>query len=437
MPLPLAVGRVLLHYRRCNFTEDTPEMKILWICTVWPEPTSSAAGVRTLALLRALQKGGHDLWVLSPARDTVFRTELERSGIETHHFEPNDSAFDEFLSARVPDIVIFDRFMIEEQFSWRVRLHAPQATRVLDTVDLHSLRRLREKSVKLGLSGGDTLDHVDTSPDTLRELAAIWRSDLALITSTSEMRLLQCTYGVSLDLLSLCSFGYPFPPASPAFTERGNIVFIGNFNHKPNADAVQFLQNSLWTEIRNACARAGVDDCELHIYGAYTPQHLGGRDSARDRFRIKGWAPNVHEALSQYRVNLAPLRFGAGIKGKISDGWYAGTPCVGTSCAAEGMHGELDFGGVVVDDPAGFAEAVAGLYVDEIRWNQASERGTTIVRELFSREVHERRFIEAIEQAHLNREVRRLRNFIGALLWYESNRSTEYFSRWIECKNRK
>jgi glycosyltransferase involved in cell wall biosynthesis len=375
--------------------------------------------------------------VVSPARDNVFRTELEQSGIETCQVEANDSAFDRFLSERNPDVVIFDRFMIEEQFSWRVRLHAPEATRVLDTVDLHSLRRLRERRVKQGLDGDKTLDIADTSDDTLRELAAIWRSDLSLITSTSEMKLLQTTYGVALELLLLCSFGYDSPPIPPAFTERSNIVFIGNFNHKPNADAVQFLQNCLWNEIRNACARAGVKDCELHIYGAYTPQHLGGCDNAKDRLRIKGWAPNAHEVLSQYRVNLAPLRFGAGIKGKISDGWYVGTPCVGTSCAAEGMHGDLDFGGIVVDDPAEFAEAVAGLYVDEVRWNQASERGITIINQVFSAEMHERRFIEAIELAHCTREERRSRNFIGRLLWYESNRCTEYFSRWIECKNRK
>jgi hypothetical protein len=100
------------------------------------------------------------------------------------------------------------------------------------------------------------------------------------------------------------------------------------------------------------------------------------------------------------------------------------------------MHGDLDFGGIVVDDPAEFAEAVARLYVDEVRWNQSSERGITIINQVFSAEMHERRFIEAIELAHCTREERRSRNFIGTLLWYESNRCTEFFSRWIECKNK-
>jgi glycosyltransferase involved in cell wall biosynthesis len=407
-------------------------MKVLWICTVWPEPTSSAAGFRTLRLVRALQKRGHSQCVVSPAKDNVFRNELEQKGIETYNAEPNDSAFDQFLLERVPDVVIFDRFMMEEQFSWRVRLHAPNATRILDTVDLHSLRRLRERRFKKGLDESETLERVDMADDTLRELAAIWRSDLSLITSTTEMKLLQRTYGVAADLLLLCSFGYEVQPISLGFKERSNIVFIGNFNHKPNADAVHFLQNSLWGQIRSACARVGIPDCELHIYGAYTPQQLRGSNG----IRIKGCASNAYEVLSQYRVNLAPLRFGAGIKGKISDGWFVGTPCVGTSCAAEGMHDNLEFGGTVVDNPAEFAEAVAQLYVDEISWAQASERGVTIINTLFSAEAYERSFVDGVEQAHSTREDRRSRNFIGELLWYESNRSTEYFSRWIESKNR-
>lgn len=386
-------------------------------------------------MIRALQTSGHTLLVASPAKDNTFRTELEKSRIETCHVVPNDAAFDNLLTVFRPDIVIFDRFMTEEQFSWRVRVHAPMATRVLDTVDLHSLRRVRERRVKGGGDRSDVLNTIDTSDDTLRELAAIWRSDLSLITSTIEMNLLLRTYGLSSELLSHCSFGYAPPGITPSFVERNHVVFIGNFNHKPNADAVQYLQNSLWPKIQDACGRVGVHDCELHIYGAYMPQHIKASDSAVSRLYFKGWASDAHDVLSHYRVNLAPLRFGAGIKGKVSDGWYAGTPCVGTSCAAEGMHGELDFGGIILDDPVAFAEAVAELYTNEMVWTQASEQGLAIIREIFSAEEHKRCFIETLEQAHLHQEQRRSKNFIGALLWYESNRSTEYFSRWIECKN--
>jgi len=412
-------------------------MKILWICTVWPEPTSSAAGFRTLGLMRAVHERGHSLLVASPACDTVFRSELEKIGIGTCQVVPNDSAFDEVLSVRRPDLVIFDRFMVEEQFSWRVKLHAPQATRVLDTVDLHSLRRKREKMAKECGNGTATCDCIDSSDDTLREMAAIWRSDLTLITSTTEMNLLVSTYGVSAELLSLCSFGYSAPLSAPLFAERGNVVFIGNFNHKPNADAVQYLQTSLWSEIRSACRRAGAPECQLHIYGAYMPQHLCGSNRVVNGIHFKGWAADAHEALSHYRVNLAPLRFGAGIKGKVSDGWYAGTPCVGTSLAAEGMHEELEFGGIIANDPDDFSEAVASLYTDEVLWTEASSRGKAIINRHFPAEAHYRRFIETLEQAHSHRESRRSKNFIGTLLWYESNRSTEYFSRWIECKNSK
>jgi glycosyltransferase involved in cell wall biosynthesis len=367
----------------------------------------------------------------------MFRTALEQSGIETCSGVPNDPAFDELLCVRSPDVVIFDRFMTEEQFSWRVRLHAPKAMRVLDTVDLHSLRRLRQRMVKENFHPSDHLDTIDTSDDTLRELAAIWRSDLTLITSTSELSLLQDRYGVSSELLALSSFGYAAPPVAPLFAERRDVVFIGNFNHKPNADAVQYLRDELWPRIQSASRRAGADDFELHIYGAYIPPHMQASDNPVNGFRIKGWVSDAHAVLARYRVNLAPLRFGAGIKGKISDGWYVGTPCVGTSCAAEGMHGEQEFGGIVIDDPLEFAEAVVRLYTDENLWTQASRHGSSIIRILFSAEEHERSFLGILEQAHMQLDRRRAANFIGTLLWYESNRSTEYFSRWIECKNNK
>jgi len=411
-------------------------LKILWICTVWPEPTSSAAGFRTVSLFEALRENGHSVTITSPAKTNIFRSALEQSGFETEQVFANNASFDHYISEKKPDVVIFDRFMTEEQFSWRVRLCLPQATRILDTVDLHSLRRLREKHVKQENFNSTSALGMDTSNDTLRELAAIWRSDLTLVTSTTELELLLRVYGVAPDLLTLCSFGYPLPKKLIIFGERKDLIFIGNFNHEPNIDAVHFLRDSLWAEIRNASARFGVSDCELHIYGAYIPQRVKELDSVKERFRIKGWASNAHEVLSHYRVNLAPLRFGAGIKGKVSDGWYVGTPCVGTTYAAEGMHGELPFGGLVADQVKDFAQAVAQLYTEESLWNQAQENGIKIIKNLFSLQETNRRFVASIEQSHQTQEQLRAKNFIGALLWYQTNRSTEYFSRWIECKNK-
>ena len=145
-------------------------MKLLWIGTVWPEPDASAAGSRTMRLLEACQGAGYEVRFVSPCQENLHQQALEHQGIRTARLAPNDSAFDSFISEYRPEIVCFDRFMIEEQFSWRVRECLPEALRVLDTIDLHSLRRERQRTV----TSGDSSPSTSLSDDTLRELAAIY-----------------------------------------------------------------------------------------------------------------------------------------------------------------------------------------------------------------------------------------------------------------------
>ena len=308
-------------------------MKLLWIGTVWPEPDASAAGSRTMRLLEACQEAAYEVRFVSPCQENLHQKALESRGIHTARLMPNDSAFDSYISSFKPQIVCFDRFMIEEQFSWRVREHAPEALRVLDTVDLHSLRRGRQQSIR----SGDSSHSMSLTDDTLRELASIYRSDLSLIISRAEAALLTDKLGVPSSLLEVTGFFYPAAPPFCGWEERKNLVFIGNGLHEPNLDAVRLLKHTLWRPIRAALADRGLKDVELHVYGAYLPQEIMQFDNPRERFRVMGKAGDVYETLQRYRCTLAPLRFGAGLKGKVSDGWMVGTPCVATPIAAEGM----------------------------------------------------------------------------------------------------
>ena len=210
-------------------------MKLLWIGTVWPEPDASAAGSRTMRLLEACLDAGYEVRFVSPCQENPHQHALERCGITTAQLLPNDSAFDAYIAAYKPDIVCFDRFMIEEQFSWRVREHAPEALRVLDTVDLHSLRRERQRLI----ASGDQTSQAILSDDTLRELAAIYRSDLSLIISPVEELLLKKRFGVPDFLLEVTGFLYPPPLPFRTWEGRANLVFIGNGLHAPNVDAVR------------------------------------------------------------------------------------------------------------------------------------------------------------------------------------------------------
>jgi glycosyltransferase involved in cell wall biosynthesis len=160
-------------------------------------------------------------------------------------------------------------------------------------------------------------------------------------------------------------------------------------------------------------------------------------DDPSSGFRVKGWADDVREVLARYRVNLAPLRFGAGIKGKVADGWVVGTPCVGTSIAAEGMTYNGSFGGVVEDNWDSFAHAAVSLYDDHQKWQAAQTRGVDILRSRFAADACEDTLSERLTLALGSLSQRRGANFVGTMLWYHAHRSTEYFARWIECKERR
>jgi len=411
-------------------------VKILWIALVWPEPGSSAAGIRTTQLIKAFRARGHDVEVSSPCRANEHRDKLEELGIKTVSFKPNDSSFDSYISKLDPEVVFFDRFMAEEQFGWRIREQCPNALRVLDTIDLHFLRRARERKFRQYGSAEELSDEELSAGDTVREIASIYRSDLTLLTSDFERELLTSKFNIPIDLLTLCRFSYKSGSEISKFNSRKNFVAIGNFNHAPNLDSFKLLNEVIWPKLRDELIRTGDSESELHIYGAYPTKELISLDERSSRFRVKGWAENALETLSQYRVNLAPLRFGAGIKGKVVDGWAVGTPAVGTSIAAEGMIEDLSFAGEVENDWDQFAIKAAELYTNNDKWSSAQIQAALIISKLYSEELNENHLVTVTER--LVSEIRNIRtkNIVGAMLWQNQLRSTEYFSRWIEVKNK-
>ena len=172
---------------------------VLIIGYVWVEPNSSAAGGRMLQIIKQfiLQK-----WKVTFASSAVKgekAMDLNSIGVDVVSIELNNSSFDNFVKLLQPTIVLFDRFMIEEQFSWRVSENCPEALRILDTEDLHCLRKTREKAIKnKELFLKDNLLKEDI---TKREIASILRSDLSLIISTFEMDLLTNFFKIDKELL--------------------------------------------------------------------------------------------------------------------------------------------------------------------------------------------------------------------------------------------
>ena len=408
--------------------------KVVFIGLVWPEPNTTAAGGRMLQLIRFFLDRSEEVHFASTALPGDYSYPLEELGVHTHSIELNDPSFDEWIADIAPDIVVFDRFVIEEQFSWRVRENCPSALRILDTEDLHFLREARRLAVLEKSTRGDQKPYDDI---TLRELASIYRSDLTLIISEVEMKLLTETFKVPENALHYLPLLFSTEGrvnfnALPSFSERVDYMTIGNWKHGPNKESVHHLKNEIWPQIRRRLPKA-----RIHIYGAYGPGEKSNLHDPKNGFLIQGWTESKKEAFSSHRVCLAPLRYGAGLKGKLFDAMRFGTPSVTTSVGAEGIADPDSWSGFVCDEPEKFVEQAVDLYSDENVWLDAQSRSKQILLTRFLQE----EFLPELDKRiqSLNKELKTYRseNITGALLWHHSAQSTKYLSKWIEAKNKK
>ena len=416
------------------FTMAPRRTRVLIIGYVWPELTSSAAGLRDWNLIQAFQEKNWEISFTSPSKENEFKEKIEKQDIHTLSIGPNDTRFDSFIQELKPDFVIFDRFVIEEQFSWRVKKYSPQSIRVLDTQDVHFLRRARGNALLKGIAINKIFDaDFDlVSEDLLRELSSIYRSDISLILSDFEMQMLENRFRVPKELLKLSRFMYgPSPQNLLPYHSREHFVVIGNFRHPPNSDGILWLHNKIWPSIRKHIPQA-----QVHIYGAYPPKEMMSLSDTENGFHVMGHAENQHETLAKYRVSLAPLRFGAGIKGKISDSWWVGTPVITTPIGAEGMHDYLgEWGGQIATSAEEFAKKAIELYNSKLHWNTAQDAGFRIMKNIFNHSQNSQQLIADLMETREQIDQLREKNFVGMMLWHNAFKSTKYFSKWIELKN--
>lgn len=415
-------------------------MRVLILGYVWPEPSSSAAGKRTMDLISLFLERGWQVDFATAAADSEHRVNLAALGVPEHRVALNCESFDAFVAELAPDLVIFDRFFTEEQFGWRVERACPAALRVIDTIDLHSLRETRHSlpSAPHGSATGDSyfsqlrkamLSH----EKTVREIAAIFRSDLSLMISEFETQFLIREFQMPSKLLHTCGFMVDEAAASPGplFQDRQGFVSIGNFRHAPNWDSVQWLSQEIWPLIR-----AQMPDAQIRIYGSYAPQKAMELHKPKNGFHVLGRAQDALEVIRSARVLLAPLRFGAGQKGKLLDALIAGTPSVTTPVGAEGMTPDLSYwNGLVSNSAQDIASAAVRLYEDQKLWESSQAKGFELLRNQFSKSVLGPALVKRIEEAHANKSQTREDNFMGAMLRHHLFQSTKHLSNWIQLKS--
>lgn len=404
---------------------SSSKLRTLLLGKVWPEPSATAAGRRTMDVLQALQRAGHELHFATASAQAEQGLDLSALGVAEHAVQVNDSAFNRWITELKPSVVIFDRFMTEEQFGWRVEQNCPAAMRVLDTSDLHCLRKAREDVVLKG-AALNLLNEL-----ALREIASIHRCDLSLMISEFEMELLRCTFGIADSQLAYWPFFLPPPAATRSFAKRKHCILIGSFLHAPNVDAARWCIAEIWPRVRTV-----LPDVELHLYGSYGEKYAGELNRPQHGIHFKGRAKDALRAMESYRLNLAPLRFGAGLKGKLFDGFQTGTPGIVTPMAVEGILGDLEWGHLPTDDSEAFADAIVRSYHSEAEWSALQQAGQRIAVERFNSSDWQDRLPDWIDRSLDVLEQSRHQQFTGRMLRHHQHRSTEFMSRWIEAKQR-
>ncbi|WP_332309384.1 glycosyltransferase [Pseudomarimonas arenosa] len=347
--------------------------QVLVIDATTPQPDQDSGSVRLTNLFRLLVEDGCAVTFFAENRAWVERYtgQLQQLGVEVlwHPFMAEPVSWFAEHGKRF-DCIVVSRHYVLSNFYELIRRHAPRARLVFDTVDLHYLREQRAADL------ADRDDLRKTAAETRRkELGLINKVDLTWVVSPVEQALLaKEAPAAAVDVLSNV---HPVFGCRRPFAERKDLMFVGGFQHPPNIDAVTWFSREIFPRVRER-----LPEVEFHIIGSKAPADLKAVGDLPG-IRFHGFVQDIEPYLDGCRLAVAPLRYGAGVKGKVNMSMSYGQPVVGTSMAMEGMHLRVGEDVLIGDDPAQMAEAIVQAYQDETLWNQLSANGLANVERHF------------------------------------------------------
>ena len=341
---------------------------ILYIDAVTPEPDKDSGSVDAFYTMKILQGQGYRVHFVPGSNFAHWgeATEsLERMGVECI-YAPFYTNMNAFLEERgdMFKYVVLSRAESCEHYLDMIRKKCPSAKIIYNTVDLHFLRMGREAEIS-----GKAADKKAAAKMQKEELSYIEKSDRIIVISQAERELLSKEHKVKSSKIHTIPLIRNESHRVGGFEGRKDIAFIGGYKHPPNVDAVHWLVKDVWPAIQKA-----VPDATLRICGSHMPKEF--YEYASDSISIDGFIPDLEEFLAGLTLTIAPLRFGAGLKGKVASSIGAGVPCVGTDIAFEGMAEKgLKAIKFEANTPEAFAKHCAALYLEEKKWEKASVAG--------------------------------------------------------------
>ena len=330
-------------------------------CT--PTPDQDAGSITALNFMLLLRQAGLQV-TFAPEDNFLYSSDytsaLQRAGVEAL-YAPAVRSVREHLDEHADryDMVLLFRPLVAERHLRLLRERCPRAKLIYHASDLHFLRLGREAEITG--TGHEAAAQIRT-----KELAVMRAVDCVVVHSTVERDLL--VPALPHVPVEVFQWAIPVPGTHANFGSRRDIAFIGGYQHGPNVDAVEYFVEAIFPRIRSR-----LPGVRFLAIGSKPPDSLFAL--AGEDVQITGFIDDLAPVLDGVRVAVAPLRIGAGIKGKIGTTLSVGLPCVATSVAAEGMNlcdGEEI---LIADDPDAFADTVVSLYENPALWQRLSERG--------------------------------------------------------------
>ena len=347
---------------------------------VLPTPDRDAGSARMFLILQILARQYHTVFVYrTKLSDPRYEQSLWQEGIET----VNLIYYANVLKQQNFKTAIISRPDLTHTLLPSLRKLAPRTKIIFDSVDAHYRRLEREYEVS-----GEAA--VKRKADYYRkiELEVVRDCDIIWCTSTEDE--MSLTTEISDKPVAIIPTIHPLHDRVKTFAERQNLLFIGNFNHTPNRDAVEFFVEKILPLIHKTLPKVRLD-----VIGSNAPHHF--QAYASEGVNIHGYVPDIEPLFQSSRVFVAPLRFGAGVKGKIGDALSYGVPVVTTSVGAEGMQFEHDKEVLLANTPEDFANYVIQAYTNPELWQRLSDAGYEHIAKYFSPEAVERTILGSLE----------------------------------------
>jgi len=347
--------------------------RILVIDAYTPEPDQDSGSVRLCYLMNCMSALGYGVTFMADNRSHAgqYSSSLQQAGIEVIYAPWADSLVQFFTERGADfDFVMISRHYVAANYLSLIKRYCPDAKFIFDTVDLHYLREERMAELE------NSLPLKQTAAQTRRsELAVINSADATVVVSPVEKTVLgESAPNAKVHVLSNI---HEVTGSQRAFSERKDIFFVGGYQHPPNIDAALWFVGEIWPLVQRE-----LPDIEFHLIGSKAPEQIRALNGNGVRFH--GFVKTLEPWLDGCRLAVAPIRYGAGIKGKVNMSMAKGQPVVATPMAVEGMFTHSGRDVMVAESAEEFAAAVVRLYQDEALWNKVSESGMENVRQYFS-----------------------------------------------------